>query len=130
MEIEIFALCDAATESGGKLNILGAFDTLYARKLPATHPQCAVVLRVRYSRIEAGKHTIRINFVDEDGKAILPSLDGGTDIKFREGQQYAVSNLILNIHNLKLSKEGQYSIDLAVDGKFEKSLPLFLKVRK
>ncbi|MCX6353910.1 MAG: hypothetical protein NTZ78_03260 [Candidatus Aureabacteria bacterium] len=130
MDIEIFSLCDAATESVGKLNILGAFDTLYSAKLPCVHPQCSVALRIRYSRIEQGNHQIRINFVNEDGKAVLPSLNGGTDIKFGENQQYAVSNLILNIHNLKLEKEGHYSIDLAVDGKSAKSLPLFLKVRQ
>ena len=28
MKVEVFALCDAATESQGKLNILGTFDRL------------------------------------------------------------------------------------------------------
>jgi len=128
MDIEIFALCDAATETGGKLNILGAFDCLYAHKFPVMHPQCSVALRIRFSRIEEGVHKIKINFVDEDGKAILPSLNANTDIKFKEEQQYVVSNLILNIHNLKVEKPGQYSIDLAIDGKSENSLPLFVRL--
>ena len=67
MDIEVFAICDAATESGGKLNILGAFDSLYGSKLPIVHPHCSIALRIRYSKIEEGQHTIRINFVDEDG---------------------------------------------------------------
>ncbi len=128
MDIEVFALCDAATEAGGKLNILGAFDCLYAHKFPVMHPQCSVALRMRFSRIEEGTHKIRINFVDEDGKAVLPGLNANTDIKFKEEQQYVVSNLILNIHNLKIEKAGRYSIDLAINGKSEKSLPLFVKM--
>jgi hypothetical protein len=28
MNLELFALCDAATEAGGKLNLLGAFDAI------------------------------------------------------------------------------------------------------
>ena len=34
MNIEIFALCDAATESEGKVSLLGAFDSLVPR-IPA-----------------------------------------------------------------------------------------------
>ena len=34
MNIEAFLLCDAATDQQGKLNILGAFDNLYAKKIP------------------------------------------------------------------------------------------------
>jgi hypothetical protein len=130
MDIEVFAICDAATESGGKLNILGAFDSLYGSKLPIVHPHCSIALRIRYSKIEEGQHTIRINFVDEDGKPVLPSVNGRADIKFKEGQRYAASNLILGINNLKLEKEGHYSIDLAIDGKSERSLPLFAKIRR
>ncbi|MCX6339352.1 MAG: hypothetical protein NTX71_05475 [Candidatus Aureabacteria bacterium] len=128
MDIEVFALCDAATETGGKLNILGAFDCLYAQKFPVIHPQCSVALRIRFSQIEEGGHRIKINFVDEDGKPILPSLNANVEIKFKEEQHYVVSNLILNIHNFKIEKAGQYSIDLAIDGKSEKSLPLFVRI--
>jgi hypothetical protein len=42
MNIQVAVLCDAATDDNGKLNLLGAFDTIYARELPAIHPQCAV----------------------------------------------------------------------------------------
>jgi len=54
MEIEAFLLCDAATEQQGKLNILGAFDNYWVRQMPARIPQCAVVSRVRFEKIEQG----------------------------------------------------------------------------
>ena len=38
MKVEIFALCDAATESQGKLNLLGTFDQLVAGSVPVVHP--------------------------------------------------------------------------------------------
>ena len=31
MNIQVAVLCDAATDDNGKLNLLGAFDTIYAR---------------------------------------------------------------------------------------------------
>ena len=30
MNIQVAVLCDAATDENGKLNLLGAFDTIYA----------------------------------------------------------------------------------------------------
>ena len=41
MNIQVAVLCDAATDDNGKLNLLGAFDTIYAPQTPAVHPQDA-----------------------------------------------------------------------------------------
>ncbi|MDO8142424.1 MAG: hypothetical protein Q6358_13070, partial [Candidatus Brocadiales bacterium] len=67
MNIEVMALCDAATEAQGKLNILGTFDTIFAQKLPAVSSQCAIAFRVRFNQIEKGEHKIKLNLVNEDG---------------------------------------------------------------
>jgi len=127
MTLEIIALCDAATVSGGKLNILGAFDSIYANQVPLVHVQCTIALRLRFTRIEEGEHRIRLNVVDEDGHAIMPGLDGSVAVKFNTDDESAVANLIINIQQLKLEKLGQYSVDLAVDGRHEASLPLLVK---
>ena len=130
MNKEVFVLCDAATETVGKLNILGAFDNIYSRSSPATHPQCAVALRVRFNQIEKGEHKIRVNIVDEDGKLIMPSLDAKINVDFPQNMDSSIANLILNIHGLKIEKFGKYSVDLAIDGRQEASLPLnFIQVK-
>lgn len=130
MNIEVIALCDAATESGGKLNILGARDTIWLPQVPAVHPQCAIALRIRFSPIEEGNHRIKINIADEDGNLVVPSLNGNVSIKPRGGQSSVTANLILNIQRLKFGKFGQYSVDVALDGRQEASLPLFVKDAK
>jgi hypothetical protein len=127
MNIEAFLLCDAATEFGGKLNVLGAFDSIFAKEFPAVHPHCAVALRLRFDRIETGQHRVRLNFIDADGKAVLPPLDASINIGMREGDASICANLVLNIQGVKFEKAGAYSIDLAVDGRHEKSLPLFIR---
>ena len=124
MEIEVFALCDAATDYGGKLNILGAFDRIVARQFPVVHPHCAIALRVRFERIEEGEHPIRINIVDADGNSILPSVDGRIVVKFPDNIQSVCTNMVMNINGLKFESVGQYSIDLAINGRHEKSLPV------
>ena len=130
MDIEVFVLCDAATEMMGKLNVLGTFDTLTAAALPVVHPHCALALRMRFSQVEAGKHAVRINIVDADGRPVLPSLEGGLAITLAPTEQSAVTNLVLNIDRLKFDKAGQYSVDLAIDGRQERSLPLFVRLRE
>ncbi|MFC1621273.1 DUF6941 family protein [Candidatus Omnitrophota bacterium] len=130
MNIEVFTLCDAATNERGKLNMLGAFDTIFTAKTPSVHPQCSIVLRIRFESIEKGEHKVTVNFVDADGKHVIQPLNAPIRVDLREGQRYATSNLILNIQGLKLAGFSEYSIDLAIDGKQEASLPLLVKEKK
>jgi hypothetical protein len=126
MKIEIFTLCDAATEDRGKLNLLGSFDHLRARQAPVVHPACALAVKMRFTKIEEGSHRIRVTFVDEDGKQILNALEVTVSIVVAPGESTSTSNIVLNIQQLKLPNFGEYSIDLAVDGREEGSLPLYV----
>lgn len=127
MEIEIFTICDAATENYGKLNILGSFDTLMAKAFPVVHPQCAIALRIRFRRIEQGQHRILIHLVDEDGSMVLPAMDGNINVTVPPAEPSAVANLILQLQGMKLEKAGEYAINLAIDGRQVADLPLFVK---
>ncbi|MDD5120826.1 MAG: hypothetical protein PHR84_05905 [Candidatus Omnitrophica bacterium] len=126
MNIEVYALCDAATNDFGKLNMLGAFDTIAAKDLPAVHPQCAIAMRIRFESIEKGEHKVTVTFVDFDGRDILNPAHAAINVNIPEGQRSGSANLIINIQRLKLDKYGEYSIDLAIDGRREGSLPLFV----
>jgi hypothetical protein len=129
MQIEIFSLCEAATADSGKLNMLGAFDTIWATKIPVIYPQCTIVLRARFEKIERGDHKVAVHFVDVDGKNVIPPAQGDITMNFSDQQSSGSANLILNIQGIRLEKLGEYSIDLAIDGKQEASLPLYVKER-
>lgn len=126
MEIEIFALCDAATDWAGKFNILGAFDKVGAQQLPVVYPRCSIALRVRFDRIEQGMHRLRINVVDADGQPIMQAFDNEINVSFPGDVQSLCANVVLQINGLKFDKLGQYAIDLAIDGRHEKSLPVYV----
>ena len=126
MNVELFALCDAAADYNGKLSILGAFDAIWARTVPAVHPQCAVALRMRFSKIEEGNHKVRILIVDADGQEVVKPFETSANIKYRENINSIAANMILNLHGIKFPGFGEYSIDLTVDGKHEASLPLYV----
>jgi hypothetical protein len=127
MNIEAFLLCDAATDQQGKLNVLGAFDNIFAGKIPATHPACSIVTRIRFEKIEEGNHPIKINIIDADGKAICSKLEGNISVRVGEDTNSSVVNLILNMQRLEFKAYGQYRIDLAIDGQMRNSLPFYVK---
>ena len=129
MTIQIAVLCDAATDYSGKLNLLGTFDTIITSQLPAIHPQCSVALRLSFNRIEEGSHKVKMNFVDEDGKLVMPSIDMPIDVIIPSDANFLVRNFIINIQQLKFDQPGQYSIDIAIDNRHEMSIPLLVKMQ-
>jgi hypothetical protein len=124
MDVEAFLLCDAATDQQGKLNVLGAFDNIWAKKVPAIHPSCSVAARVRFAKIEEGNHSVKIQIIDQDGSNIGPKLEGNISVRTAPNLDSSVANLILNIQRLEFKQYGQYRIDLAIDGEIKASLPL------
>jgi hypothetical protein len=132
MNIQIAVLCDAATESGGKMNLLGTFDTIYTphkptTEQPAVHLQCSIALRMTFNNVEEGVHNLRLNFVDEDGKFLMPSIPKTIEVVVPPDTHFATYNFIVTIQQLKFEKPGLYSIDIALDGRQEASIPLMVK---
>ena len=127
MDIQVAVLCDAATDYKGKLNLLGTFNSVHTRELPANYPQCSIVLRVVFKLVEEGSHKLRINFVDEDGKFVMPSIELPFEVSVPENDSFAYRNFILNIQRLKFEKFGQHAVDIAIDGRQEASIPLEVK---
>ena len=127
MNIQVAVLCDAATDDNGKLNLLGSFDTIYARELPAIHPQCAVALRVTFLSGDEGKRLLKLNFVDADGRAIMPPIEIPVEVSLPEDMHFGTRNFIINIQQLKFDLPGLYSVDLTLDGQPNASIPLLVK---
>jgi Family of unknown function (DUF6941) len=128
MEVEIFTLCDAATvDTGGKLNILGSFDRLNATQVPVVHPQCSLAIKLRFERSEEGQKQIRIAFVDQDGASVMANVEATTQVRFQDNDPSATVSLALNIQQLRLPRFDEYSINLAIDGRQEASIPLFVR---
>jgi hypothetical protein len=127
MNIQTAVLCDAATDDNGKLNLLGAFDTIYARELPAIHPQCAVALRVTFLAGDEGKRQLKLNFVDADGHAIMPPIEIPVEVALPDDMHFGTRNFIINIQQLKFATPGLFSMDLSLDGQPQANIPLLVK---
>jgi hypothetical protein len=123
MHIQVAVLCDAATDNNGKLNLLGAFDAICAQQLLA----CSIALRMTFTQVEEGPHKLRLSFVDEDGKPIMPNIDQLVEITMPPDVHFVTRNFIVSIQQLRFEKPGLYAIDIAVDGRQEASIPLMVK---
>jgi uncharacterized protein DUF6941 len=128
MNIQVAVLCDAATEDNGKLNLLGAFDTIFAPQLPAVHPQCAVALRVTFMSGDEGDHKLKLNFVNADGKSIMPPIEIPVAVSLPDDAHFLTRNFIVNIQQLKFAEEGLYSVDVRLDDKSQGNIPLQIKL--
>ena len=128
MNIQVAVLCDAANEDSGKLNLLGSFDTIFAPQLPAVHPQCAVALRVTFMSGDEGDHELKLNFVDADGKSIMPPIEIPVAVSLPDDAHFLTRNFIVNIQQLKFAEEGLYSVDVRLDDKSQGNIPLQIKL--
>jgi hypothetical protein len=127
MNIQVAVLCDAATDDNGKLNLLGAFDTIYTQQLPAVHPQCSIALRVTFGHEDEGDHNLRLNFVDADGRSIMPPIPIPVKVTLTGDSHFGTRNFIVNIQQLKFENPGLYSMDVALDEHSQASIPMLIK---
>jgi len=124
MKVEAFLLCDAATDTMGKLNVLGAFDRIFVRDTPTLYQGCTVAMRVRFNRAEVGSHAFEIRFVDQDGRDIIKPLRGEVEVTFSSDAPSGAMNFVMNIVRVKFPYFGDYQVDLRLDGDSVASLPL------
>lgn len=130
MNIQAAVLCDAATEDASfKLNILGAFDTIYAPQLPAVHAQCTVALRMTFQPGDEGTRKLTLNFINADGRPIMPAIPSvPVPVTLPDDAHFMTRNFIVNIQQLRFEEAGLYSVDVRLDDESRASIPLLVKL--
>ena len=127
MKIELFTVSDFAADYAGKLSVVGVFDTLFAKQAPIVHPHWCVAVKIRFEKIEEGQKRIRLSISDADGKAALPALEMPIVAAVPDDAPSATVNLVVNFGGIKFERFGEHTVDLAVDGRHEASIPLFVR---
>jgi hypothetical protein len=126
IKTELFTFCDFAQENGGKLTIVGTFDTIISRNFPCVHPQLSVVIRLRFDLWEFGSHTFRIETRDLNGETSMESINGNIEVR-GVGNASAVSHLVFSISNLHFKNSGLINFVLFIDDKEADSIPLYIR---
>lgn len=125
MNVEIFTLCDASTVSGGKLNILGSFDTIAAVNFPCQHPLCAIAIRIRFDLGEEGDHSFEVHFCDPDMRPVMKPMIQRVSVQIPNERSQTVIH-IWNLLGFELKGAGEYYFELKVDSRTECRLPLYV----
>ena len=126
MYVDIFTLCDFAQESGGKLTVIGAFDTVFARQFPAMHPYMCLAMRLRFYIHEEGTHPIRIEFAGPDGAEVVNPIEGELSVLDFAGSSRVVHS-VFNFVSTPIEREGTIGITLSVDGREALTSPLYVR---
>lgn len=125
MNVEIFTLCDAATVSGGKLNLLGSFDTIAAVQFPCKHPLCAIAIRLRFDLGEEGAHMLQVHFCDPDMRPVMKPMRQDLNVQISNERSQTVMH-IWNLFGFELKGAGEYYFELKVDDITVGRLPLYV----
>jgi len=125
MKIDLVALCDAAVEVNGRLNVLGTIDYFWATSVPYLYPKCCLALRLRWEGHErARKHKLRITIVDADGLAIASEFSRKiAPIHPDNDDLPAVRHVIVQFEDLSFESFGPYAARVEVDGEELACLP-------
>jgi hypothetical protein len=117
MKIALAAVADSANvDTNGKLNILGAFDTIRARKFPCRHPSLVLAFRVLGEYEDQQKsHRLTVTLLDADSKVLFQA---EAEIKVGEVPpgQFGHNNQILTFRDAIFPKPGRYRFRLAAEG--------------
>ncbi len=128
MNIQVAVLCDAATDDNWKLNLLGAFDTIYAPQMPAVHLQCAVALRVTFMPGDEGVRQLTLNFINADGRPIMAAIPLRVDVTLPDDVHFLTRNFIVHLQQLQFNEPGLYSVEVRMDDQPQASIPLLVKL--
>jgi len=123
VNLDFAFICDYA-EARAKLNALGiGFDTIFARQLPVRHLHFSLVLQLRASITEAGQKRITVNLIDEDGKDIIPAVQGQFNIARPEAGAYSIGRFVVEFGNVEFQHYGLYAMHVTIEGSEITSIP-------
>ena len=119
MQIEIFTVCDSAQVYAGKAVILGAFNQIKVKKLPAVVPNLTLAVRVALEKEEAGDKSFFFDIKNPDGTTLVPELCCEAKQVLPQEQQVALLNYDMNIvlNNIPLCQFGVYVVTMRLDEK-------------
>ncbi len=114
MELTLALLADYANISReGKLNIMGIFEQIHAHNFPAVHAQMQLVIRLEATPFEAGTHSVRVAFIDEDARELF-AIPGMLTIPESRAGENITTNQIFVLNGLVLPKAGGYEFVISV----------------
>ena len=119
MKTDIFALCEGAFNKNGSLTLVNTFDNIDASKLP-WRTTVGLALKLSVTSEDAGDKKMIIQFKDENGVEILPSIPINLKILDKEDSHLVIA---LNLQNIVFTNAGHFCVTVLIDEKEYDTLP-------
>lgn len=123
LRIEIFTLCESASELNGRLTVMATFDTVTVTQLPAILQQAAIVLRLRFGSLEKRQHAVRLSMTDPDGRQVITPIEASASLLPTLDDLSSAYNIVMHIRDLCLRTSGEHTIDFYLNDNLEGRLP-------
>jgi hypothetical protein len=128
MRVDLAVLSDYATMTADqKLVIVGVFDTILVRSLPASHPSLHLSLRVSVGAVDQGEHVLLVRLVDPDGREVVPALKAQFSADVPLDGDEGTLQMVLEIGPVPFSVAGPHAVDILIDDRYEDTFPLRVK---
>ncbi len=124
MQVDYAFLCDAAAESGGKINALGiGFERITLRQLPTVHPRAVAVVRFSFNRDDLGSHAFRVRVSDADGRDVTGPVEGNMTLQLPDNADRGRANMVVDLVQMDLRTAGPHEVAITLAGRQLASLP-------
>jgi hypothetical protein len=115
MHVSFALFADAANLSQeGKLNVLGVFDAVQVATLPAVHPRANLVVRLKGSRLDIGKHAVTLKWINPAGVELWTS-SGEIEVALPPPTVTEMDFPLIASIDLPLDTSGSYVMRIALD---------------
>lgn len=124
MQVSFALFADAANLSQeGKLNVLGVFDALQVGALPAVHPRAHLVVHLKGSPADVGRHTVTLRWISPSGSELWTSTGELNVSQPPDGVTEMDLPLIAQI-DLPMDAAGGYTMSVSLDDLTSAEVPV------
>ena len=119
---------DVRREVGNKKSLMGLFTSFNVSDYQQPLPPFTVFVKLGFQ--DSGTYTVGFNVKSHEGDFGF-SLSGSVEATTRnEAYQRYVVDMDVGLANLKVPREGQYFVEVTVDGQAVTHIPFVVKTRK
>jgi len=123
MRIEVFVICEGATEQNGRLSLVGTYEMIGVPAFPSVMPAITIAVRVRFWPAECRRHLVRPEITNPDGGCVVRTGESPITLNPPNPDRSIAYNVIGQFKEVQFDQPGEYSVDFYLNGCIESRLP-------